>query len=856
MEDARARRESILQTVELQGDETKIEDKAFFNFIGLASLKVPPSIASIGDEAFRGCINLKTINLPSNCTHIGRAAFKGCSALALVITEPVETMVIGEDAFDGLSSLTICCHSMSLLKHTFHASSMLPPTKLHVSIPASFKSIPNHAFKGVRNLITVSIPETVESIGKEAFAHTGIRSITIPDTVRAIHHKAFAASEITQVFMSSSVIAVSKRSKLFDGCAPVQFLFPDSIPAMLPLWKAIQDDTPWEPTDLTAAQIGTLQNVSRNKKSGLIQVGMHPLGFNKFRALLEGPAAAANSFHKIFGYNGDQLSAFHCAVLLERESIVRQLMEMGGKFSEYSKRGIPIFANSPNMALAAATAALRRLSAIPNNVNTWMPPLQQPRGQRLQRLADFLQERMHPAFGLFHETINVIENEFTLMAKAHFSECVDNAKTMIDLMRQRYHTRRKGYRSIYLDVVQNIRRETTFPELQKRSDKLTLQCTELQRECLQTASTVTQLYQHAQKVGGWYDSMMTTLSKKLGAHFHAAPRKKLFRVCEKLSLTADSYWQPQRLCDLVRGGLECENFTVMISVLRLLCDLDAQLSVTGVTGGMKEKICITRCKGRFGHATSGGWADLLLNFYFCDDVNRHICEVQLTHTQMQKSRKQMGAHSAYTEFRAALELLDMLGVDPEEGADASEEDALIWKGVEQGESSASQAQLEERVATLEAEKEEILDLLRSLSARVTSVEGGGLSRNPRSLGQPPAARSSFLSTGLGGKRGTTRNGPSSAAAALPHAGATPELCGWILKRGSKNKMKFNRRYVVLYQQPFGRMCIPPSLCSFPSSFLNFLSSYLPSYRPSFLSPFLTIFLNLPSFVPSLLPFLT
>jgi hypothetical protein len=48
----------------------------------------------------------------------------------------------------------------------------------------------------------------------------------------------------------------------------------------------------------------------------------------------------------------------------------------------------------------------------------------------------------------------------------------------------------------------------------------------------------------------------------------------------------------------------------------LLHDLDQELKVTGVAGGITEAICIVRCKGRFGRPTSGGWADIMLTFHF------------------------------------------------------------------------------------------------------------------------------------------------------------------------------------------------------------------------------------------------
>jgi hypothetical protein len=102
--------------------------------------------------------------------------------------------------------------------------------------------------------------------------------------------------------------------------------------------------------------------------------------------------------------------------------------------------------------------------------------------------------------------------------------------------------------------------------------------------------------------------------------------------------------------------------------------------VTGVAGGITETICLVRCKGRFGRPTSGGWADIMMNLHFEDDTEwAHVCEIQLVHAELYSVRKNMGAHGSYTEFRAALELCEKVGVDPEEeGSDAVILDALEW----------------------------------------------------------------------------------------------------------------------------------------------------------------------------------
>ena len=80
----------------------------------------------------------------------------------------------------------------------------------------------------------------------------------------------------------------------------------------------------------------------------------------------------------------------------------------------------------------------------------------------------------------------------------------------------------------------------------------------------------------------------------------------------------------------------------------------------------------------------------MINFYFESDEGQHICQVQLVHSQLYNVRKHVkhvGAHKMYSAFRAALELLGMLDVDPEEGTAAEVSGVLVvlaWEPGAQG----------------------------------------------------------------------------------------------------------------------------------------------------------------------------
>ena len=50
------------------------------------------------------------------------------------------------------------------------------------------------------------------------------------------------------------------------------------------------------------------------------------------------------------------------------------------------------------------------------------------------------------------------------------------------------------------------------------------------------------------------------------------------------------------------------------------------------------------------------------SFTFLSDPDQHVCEVQLVHEGMLTARKHCNAHTAYSKFRSALELLETFGL--------------------------------------------------------------------------------------------------------------------------------------------------------------------------------------------------
>ena len=221
-----------LTSITIPDSVTSIGGMVFRNCTGLTSVTIPNSVASIGNSAFYDCTGLTSVTIPNSVTSIGSGAFYNCTGLTFVTIGNGVTSIGGYAFYGctGLTSITIPDSVTSIGNNAFkdcpienatmptNAISSIPKAKLTTVVINGGENIPTSAFKGCTGLTSVTIGNSVTSIGWGAFQGCkGLTSITIPNSVTIIDWDAFnGCTGITSVTIPDSVTSIGVRA--FKGC--------------------------------------------------------------------------------------------------------------------------------------------------------------------------------------------------------------------------------------------------------------------------------------------------------------------------------------------------------------------------------------------------------------------------------------------------------------------------------------------------------------------------------------------------------------------------------------------------------------------------------------------------------------
>ena len=183
----------------------RIGPSAFIDCANLTDVTIPSSVTEIGNTAFYGCTSLTSIVIPDSVTTLGIAPFWGCSALRSV-TIPGSVESVEYDTFMGCEPENVVLGTglKSIGYNAFRGNRNL----ISVTIPNTVTSINSEAFAGASSLGSISIPDSVTSIGSDVFSGcTSLKNVSIPGSVGTINGM-FHGSSVENVNLGSGITSI------------------------------------------------------------------------------------------------------------------------------------------------------------------------------------------------------------------------------------------------------------------------------------------------------------------------------------------------------------------------------------------------------------------------------------------------------------------------------------------------------------------------------------------------------------------------------------------------------------------------------------------------------------------------
>lgn len=202
---------SSLTSVEFPAKLTTIETKAFSETGLTGELVVPEGVITIKENAFENCDNLTSVVIPGSASELEAMSFNFCDNITKVVFNEGIKEATGFKSCPKLSSISIPNSVTTIGEYAFAGSAISS-----IDIPNEVTTIKNSAFSGCKNLTNITLPDKLTTIENSAFNEAGLTSITIPDSVTKIGYRAFIASKLKSVVLGDGISEI--EDSVFYNC--------------------------------------------------------------------------------------------------------------------------------------------------------------------------------------------------------------------------------------------------------------------------------------------------------------------------------------------------------------------------------------------------------------------------------------------------------------------------------------------------------------------------------------------------------------------------------------------------------------------------------------------------------------
>lgn len=217
----------------------EIPNYAFKDNRYLTTASLAKNMKTVGVQGFMNCPNLEVLTIPASIKEIQSKAFANCKSLSQVIFEgDPSKLKISADAFNGCTSLswfdeddTETVKNIGGLyflsdKAVISGSEViLGNTGNWVYTSLDYVNIPDQAFKNAIGLTDSHFKNNTQIIGIEAYRGCdGLVTVTIPNSINTIKSLAFAnCKNLELVNFSGDASQIDIAINAFQGCPKLSF---------------------------------------------------------------------------------------------------------------------------------------------------------------------------------------------------------------------------------------------------------------------------------------------------------------------------------------------------------------------------------------------------------------------------------------------------------------------------------------------------------------------------------------------------------------------------------------------------------------------------------------------------------
>ena len=261
---------TALKEIKIPDGITAISKGVFSGCTALKKINIPDGVTMLGEEAFSNCTSLSCVDLGQGLKRINYGVFQGCKALEKVslpqsltkvdfhafAESGVEELYLPKNVDDVGRSPYLRCGNLKKVEVDFENSHLickdnciiqksngmliavvgqfkLPDdgslkkiwhwmfngnrSLTEIDIPDGVTHLYNSVFECCTNLRRVSLPSTLEIIGKSDFAGCdALEEIVIPGSVKEVEREAFYCSGIRKLVIKRGVKILDINA--FNGC--------------------------------------------------------------------------------------------------------------------------------------------------------------------------------------------------------------------------------------------------------------------------------------------------------------------------------------------------------------------------------------------------------------------------------------------------------------------------------------------------------------------------------------------------------------------------------------------------------------------------------------------------------------